>query len=188
VRYGKRLGCQPEILDLEEMEFDLEPGNVVEAGLHEFRQCVAIERSGRDRNLLAVREIAVAQQPAGILRPRQQAKRFRVGDHDEIAGAAHLGEPHAGARLEHRKDVAMRRVLGEQRARHRDAAAQCARCLRGHQRLSAQHAMLVGERETHEFQLVAADRLVHRRSRAHLRIAPETVLLDEALVEQALGR
>jgi hypothetical protein len=75
--------------------------------------------------------------------------------------------------------------LGEQRARHRDAAAQRARRLRGHQRLSAQHAVLVGEREAHQLELLAADGLGHGRGCTRLRLVPEAVPIDETQSERS---
>ena len=78
------------VLDLEQMEFDLEPGAIVEARLAELAERVAIELPGRERHRPAVGEDDVAQHPAGVGRPRQHAERRRIGDHDEIAGALHL--------------------------------------------------------------------------------------------------
>ena len=123
-RPGERLGRKPKVFDLEEVKLDLEPGHIVKAGVCEFRQCIAISLAGCEGNFLAIREIAVAQQPTGAVGPRQHAECLRIGHHDEIAGAAHFRQAQAAACLENREHRAMRRVLGKQRARHGDAVMQ----------------------------------------------------------------
>jgi hypothetical protein len=47
----------------------------------------------------------------------------------------------------------VRGVLGEQRGRHADARAHEFRCLARHQRLAAQHAVLIANEKRHEFEL-----------------------------------
>ena len=106
---------------------------------------VAAAGARGERHRLAVGEIDVAQEPAGLVRPGQNAERRRIGDHDEVAAALHLFHREAATRREHRIDRPVRGVLGEQRGRHGDAAAHRARRLGCEQGLAAQHAVLVGE-------------------------------------------
>ena len=113
--------------------------------------------------------------------PGQHAEGRGVGDHDEIAGALHLVEADAAALGEHREHRAVRGVFRQQRRRHGDARAHRARRLRRHQRLAAQHAVLIAEREAHHFELAPLDLALDRRGRAALLGGPQIVAIDEAL-------
>ena len=179
-RPARVLRRQPRILQLEEMKFDLEAGEEIEAGRCEHRKRVAEHLPRRERHRLAVGEIDVAKQPAGIWRPRQHAKRRRVGHHDEVAAALHLRHVEAAAGGEHRIDRLVRGVLSEQRRRHGDAALQHGGRIFRHHGLAAQHAVLIGEREANEFQLVFLDGLLDGLGVTRLLVGPQAVTLDEA--------
>src|SRR5437879_4350442 len=57
---------EPRIDELEDVEFNLEPGHVVEARVGKLAQHIAIEMTSRERHRVAVLEIDVAQHPAGL--------------------------------------------------------------------------------------------------------------------------
>ena len=111
---------------------------------------------------------------------RQHPECRRVGDHDEIAAALHFRHVEAAAGREYRTGGLVRGVLGQQRRRHGDAALHQRRRILGHHGLAAQHAVLIGEREAHQFELVLLDRLRDRLGGARLLVGPKTVPLDEA--------
>ena len=67
-------GIEPRVDQLEDMEFDLEPGHVIKAGMGEPVQHLLVQMAGRERHRPAVLEIEIAQHPAGLRRPRQDAK------------------------------------------------------------------------------------------------------------------
>ena len=96
-RPGGVCGREPRVLQLEQMEFDFEAGEEIEARRLQPRQRVAKNLPRRERHRLAVWEIHIAQQPAGIRRPRQHLERRRVGHHDEIAAALHFRHVEAAA-------------------------------------------------------------------------------------------
>ncbi len=161
------------------MEFDLEPGEKIVAFARKPRERVAQNLPRRERHRLAVSKINVAKEPAGVRCPRQNLERVRVGDHDEIAAALHLLHGEATAGSEDRIDRPVRGVLGQERGRHGHAAVQHRRPVGGDHRLAAQHAVLVGEREPHQFKLAFLDRLLDRLGVARLFVGPQTVALDE---------
>ena len=142
------------------MKLHLKPGKEVEPFVRQPVKCVAQNLPCRERHRLAAVEIDVAQQPAGIGRPRQDLERVRVGDHDEIASALHLLHGKAAAGGEYRIDRLVRGILGQQRRRHGHAALHQRRRIGGDDRLAAQHAVLIGERKPHQFQLIFLDRLL----------------------------
>ena len=172
-------GRKPRVLQLEQMEFHLEPGEIVVARVAEFFERVAIERARRERHRLAVGEIDVAQHPAGLLGPWQDAERAGIGDHHEVGAALHLRHVEAAAGGKHRKHALVRSVLGEQRRRHADAGTQRADRVGGEQRLAAQDAVLVGEREAHQFELVRLDRTLDLARQPRLIGRPQAVAIDE---------
>ena len=49
----------------------------------------------------------------------------------------------------------------------------------GHQRLAAQHAVLIGEREAHDLELAVLDRPIDLGRGLELLVAPQPVALDE---------
>jgi hypothetical protein len=74
----------------------------------------------------------------------------------------------------------VRRILGKQRRRHGDTAFHRRQRVGGKQRLAAQHAVLIGEGEAHQFELVLLDRLRNVFRVARLLAGPQAVVLDEA--------
>jgi len=127
------------------MEFDLKPGDEIEPGRRKPRQRIAKHLPRREWDRLAVGEIDVAQEPAGIRRPRQHLKRCRVGNHDEVAAALHLRHGKAAAGREDRIERLVRGVLGKQRRRHGDAGLHHAGSVGCHDGFAAQHAVLIGK-------------------------------------------
>ena len=133
----------------------------------EPRQRVAQNLPRRERHRLAVGEIDVAQEPAGVRRRHRSGH----GKTRNVAGSATMTKspppcisamPKPPPGGEHRIGGLVRRVLGKQRRRHGDAASHQRRRVRGHDGLAAQHAVLIGEREAHQFELVFLDRLRDR--------------------------
>ena len=70
--------------------------------------------------------------------------------------------------------------LASKRRRHGDARAHGLDGLRRHQRLAAQHAVLIAERKAHDFELAPLDLALDRRGGAALLGAPQVVAVDEA--------
>ena len=77
----------------------------------------------------------------------------------DVRGALHLGNADTSARRKRGEDRAVRGVLEEQRARHRNASLERRAHFGRGERLAAQHAVLVGERKAHRFQVVRFDLL-----------------------------
>ena len=73
----------------------------------------------------------------------------------------------------------VRGVLGKQRRGHGDAVAHGAGGFGREQRLAAQHAVLIGKGEAHDFELVLLDRALDLARRARLFGAPQAVAVDE---------
>ena len=71
--------------------------------------------------------------------------------------------------------------LASKRRGHGDAGAHGARGLRGHQRLAAQHAVLIAERKAYDFELAPLDLAFDRGCGAALLAAPQVVAVDEGL-------
>ena len=135
--------------DPEDVELDLEAGGEaavegIEAGERAARHAAGAEGHGR-----AVGEAQVAQDPGGFFGAQGRTRQV-VGSAIRRTSAAPciLRHVEAAAGGEDRKHRAMRRVLGEQRRRQRDArGAGRPIASRPDQRLAAQDAVLVGEDE-----------------------------------------
>ena len=134
------------VSQLEDVELDLEAGDVVVARRGEARERGAIDVPGGVGHGPAVGEIDVGQQPAGLARPRQHAEGRRVGEHQHVAGALERLEAEAAAGRPHRKHRAVGGVLGEQRAGDAAAVVERVGRLAGDQRLAAQQPVLIGKR------------------------------------------
>ena len=70
---------------------------------------------------------------------------------------------------------------------HGDAGAHRARGLRRHQRLAAQHAVLIAERKAHHFELAPLDLALDRDRGAALLVGPQLVAVDEAQRSRSRG-
>ena len=145
-----RRGVLPR--DPEDVELDFQPHDqlLIAQPLHRFLQ----EPASVVGDGPAVLEIQIAQHPAGVGRPGQDAEGGRIGHHQHVARALELGHADAAARREGREDRAMRGVLKQQGAGEADARLQRRFDLRHGERLAAQHAVLVREREAEELQAV----------------------------------
>ena len=164
------LGRHMRVVELEQVEFDLEPGDEIIAALAELVHDRAIKLPRRERHRLAVAEIEIAQHPARARRPRQRAERQGVRHHQRVGGAFHLLQPEAAAGGEHGKHGLVRSVLGKQRGGDAAAAFQRGQRLAGDQRLAAQDAVLVGKGEADGFEfLLFGDRAQAARRLALLR-------------------
>jgi hypothetical protein len=75
----------------------------------------------------------------------------------------------------------VRGVLGEQRGGERAAVAHHAGGLAGHDRLAAQDAVLVRERQPHDLETVLLDPLVGVGRRLELLVGPQPVTFHEAV-------
>jgi hypothetical protein len=172
-------GCEARILQPEQMEFHFQPGPEVEPGFGERIHRIPAARAARKRNRLAVAEIDVAQHPARLVCPRKNTKGRRIGDHQEVASALHLGHGEAAAGGEYRIDGTVRGILGEQRCCHRNAGTHRTRGLGCEQGLATQHPVLVGEGEAHNLQLFFLDDLLDLFGGIGLRAGPQTVAIDK---------
>ena len=114
-----------------------------------------------------------------FVRPGQHTEGRGIGDHDEIAAALHFrhGEAAAGVNTGNtvRCEVSFASNVVVMVTPARMSFAGLAR----HHRLAAQHAVLIGEREADQFELVLLDRGFDAARRALLRRRPQTVALDE---------
>ncbi len=174
---------EPRVVELEDVELDLEPGQIVETCVGEPKQRAAIEVAGRERHRLAVAEIDVAQHPSGLRRPGQHAEGGGIGDHEEVGGALHLRHAEAATGGEYRKRRLVRGVLGEQRGGHGAAVAHRGRGVARHHCLAAQDAVLVGKRQPHDLEPVLLDRFLGLDRRLELLVVPQPVALDEAVTD-----
>ena len=167
------------VFELEEVEFDLQPRDEIVAALSELIENRAIEMPRRERHRAAVVEVEVAQQPARRRRPWQHAKGRRIRHHQNVGGAFHLLHAEAAARREHRKHRLVRGVLGQHRGGDGAAAFERRQRFAGHQRLAAQDAVLVGERQPDDFEIFLFDDSAQAAGGFLLLFRPETVTFDE---------
>ena len=137
------------------MELDFQPGDklVLAEPLERFAQ----HRARIERHGASVLRPQIAQHPAGVRRPRQDAEARHVGNHQDVRRALQLGHADAAAGRERREDGLVRSVFQQQRARHCHAALQRRLYFARRERLAAQDAVLVGERKAHALQLVRFD-------------------------------
>ncbi len=167
------------VFELEDVEFDFQPGDEIVAALCKPIEHRPIEMARRERHRPPVGKVDVAQQPAGRGRPRQHAEAQGIRHHQHVGGAFHLPHPEAAAGGEHRKHRLVRGVLGEHRGGDGTAALQRRQRLAGHQRLAAQDAVLVGERQSDDFEFLFLDDAPEARRRFFLLARPEAVPLDK---------
>ena len=163
-----------------DMEFDLQPGDVLVAGGLQSAQRGARDAARIEWHRLAVGEPGLALHPAGGLRPGQHAKARRIGHHDRIRPALHLVHAEAATGREHREDRLVRGVLGEQRGGDGDAVFKCGLEFGDGHRLAAQDAVLVGEGEAHDFQIAFLRLLVQAACGFGLRRVVKAVPFDKA--------
>src|SRR5271165_853440 len=133
------------IFQLEDVAFDLEPRDVIEAAPVQLIEYAAAQLTGAERHGPAVGEIEVAKQPAAVRRPRYYLEAERIRHQEQIGRALHLRHVEAAATGEDGKDGAVRSIFREQARWCRATAAECAFELGGHQGLAAQYAVLVGK-------------------------------------------
>jgi hypothetical protein len=160
------------IVELEDMELDLEAGHEFLATRCKLVECHPQDLPAGERHRPAVLKIEVAQHPAALVGPGQHLEGGRVGDHDDVGGALQLAPAHAAAGREHREYGAMRGVLEDHGRGDHATVGEGSERLLGHQRLAAQHAVLVGEREPERLQTRGGDGLPHGRHRLFLGSGP----------------
>ena len=174
------LRAHMRVVELEDMEFDLEAGDEIVAAAAELVERLAIKPARRERHGTAVVEIEIAQHPACGRRPRQHAKRGGIGDHQHVGRALHLLHAEAAARCEHRKHRAVRGVLGEHGGGDGAATLQRGDRLGGDDGLAAQDAVLVGEGEADDLEVLFLDDAAHARRGVCLLIRPQRMTRDES--------
>ena len=103
----------------------------------------------------AVLKHGLALHPTSFLGPRQNVKALGVGHQQQVAGELKARQLIGHARFKHFERRAVRRVFEHQGAHHAHAAAQGVHSRFGRQRFSAQHAVRVAPRKTHQFQAAA---------------------------------
>ena len=167
------------VVELEDVEFDFEPGDKIVAAFCQPIEHRPVEIAGRERHRPPVGEIDIAQQPSRRGRPRQHAEARGIRHHQNVGGAFHLPHPETAAGGEYRKHGLVRGVLGEHRGGDAAAALQRRQRFRRDQRLAAQDAVLVGERQPDNFELLLLDDALQPRRRFVLLIGPETVTPDK---------
>ncbi len=79
--------AEMRLLQFEQMEFDLEAGEELVAGVPQAAKHLAIDLPRAERHRPAVGEDDVAQHPAGVRRPRQHAEGRRVVHHHAVRRA-----------------------------------------------------------------------------------------------------
>ncbi len=167
------------LFQLEQVAFDLEPGDEFVAGLCKRRQSLAVDVARAERHRSAVGEDDVAQHPAGVRRPGQHPERRRVGQHHDVGRAFPFLGPEGAAGAPHGKHRAMGGVLQQHRRTEAHAGLHRRGDLARDQCLAAQDAVLVGEGETHDRELAglyAAFDLAHGGLAL---VGPETGFLGE---------
>src|SRR5712692_1036927 len=145
--------------NFKDMKFDLETRDEFIALLAQCLQGTTADLPRAKGYRPAILELELAQQPAGVGRPGQHPKGRRVGAHQHVRGALHLGYADAAAGREGRKHGAVRRVLQQQRARDGHAAFEGGLYFGSGKRLAAQHPVLIGEREAHGLETARLDLL-----------------------------
>ncbi len=167
------------VLDVEDMKFDFKTGDEIIATCAEIAEHLLVEVARRERHRTSVGEMHVAQNPAGLRRPRQYPKRAGIGDHQHVGRALHFRNAEAATGGEHRKHRLVRRVLGEHGRGDRAAAFETAQCLAGDQRLAAQDAVLIRKRQPDHFELVLFDHAAQPDGCFLLLRGPQTVTFNE---------
>ena len=102
------------IFQLEDVAFDLEPRDVIEAAPVQLIEYAAAQLTGAERHGPAVGEIEVAKQPAAVRRPRYYLEAERIRHQEQIGRALHLRHVEAAATGEDGKDGAVRSIFREQ--------------------------------------------------------------------------
>jgi len=171
-------GCEVSVLNLENVAFDFEAGDVIEVTPVEVLEHAAAELAGAERHHPAGGEVEVAQQPAAVRRPGQHLEARRIRHQQQIRGALHLGHVEAAAAGEDREYGAVRGILGEQARWRRVPVPERAVEFGGNDRLAAQHAMLIGKRQSHDAERLGLPSDFDRS--AALLVGPQAVALDEA--------
>ncbi len=148
--------------------------------LARLAQHLAIERARRERHRAAVAEIQVAQHPARRRCPGQHAEGGGIRHHQHVGRALHLFHTEAAAGGEHGKHRAVRGVFREHGGGDGAAALQRGDRLRGDDGLAAQNAVLVGEGEADDLEILLLDDAAHPRRRVLLLIRPQRMTRDES--------
>ena len=173
-------GAEARPFQLEEMELDFEAGDEVEAAIAQGREGAAQDLARAEWHRPAVGEVDVAQHPAGMRRPGQGAKGRGIGQHDHVGRALQLLHAEATARLPDREHRAVRRILQQHGRGEADAVLQRRIDFRGHQRLAAQDAMLVGEGQAHDRHLAGLHAPLGLAGRDLALLGPEARAFDQA--------
>ena len=167
------------LLQLEEMELDFQAGDEVVAAIGQRLQRALVDVARVERHRPAVGEEDVAQHPARVRRPGQGAEGGRVGQHNHVGRALQLLHAEARARLPDREHRAVRGVLQQHGGREADAVLQRGVYLARGKRLAAQHAVLVGEGQSHDRHLAGLDAALGLARRRPAFVRPETGPFDE---------
>ena len=148
---------QPRIDEAEQVKFQLRTGHQAIASRGQAGEVCAGEIAGGQRHRPAIGKAQIAEDPAGMRRPRQDAERGRIGHEHQVARTRHLRQPDAAAGLKGGEDRAVRRILQQQGGRAADAALEPAHRLRRDQRLAAEDAVLIDEGEADDLDAVTLD-------------------------------
>jgi hypothetical protein len=149
------------------------------AAAREPGECAAADAPRVERHRRAVREVGIAQQPGRVGRPGQHPERGRIRDDERVRAALHLGHPESTPRGEDRKHGAVRGVLGEQRGDDAHTVRERFGQSRRRDRLPAQQAVEVCERESDELDAARRHFLQDVSHGRALGVVPEPVALDE---------
>ena len=134
-------------IDAVEMELHLETSAQPQSSIRQPLMRFGTDPARRQLDRSTSDAVQVTEHPPGAVQPRQHAKRGGVGDHEHVARPHHRGERWAAVGLPEAERVVPAGVLGEQRSRKRDAAAQRVGDLRRVENLAVQQPVLVGERD-----------------------------------------
>src|ERR1044072_7817886 len=97
----------------ENLDLPLEPGKQIVARSRELLQRRTEEAAGAERRGSSVRTAGVAEEPAGIGRPRQDAEGRRPGVQHKFPCARHRGYANTAAGSESREHRPVGRILQE---------------------------------------------------------------------------
>jgi len=159
-RLAGLLGTKTDVFELHHVKLDLEAHHRPEALAAQVFERSPIDVTGRDRHGRAVGEIQVGQDPARSRNPWQHAEGLRVGNHQEVAGAAGRAQRQAALASENREGGQVGSVEGEQRADDGVAALERGEKVSGGQHFAARDSVLVGKHDPHRGYPVALDSVV----------------------------
>ena len=170
----------PRLREARDVQLDLEAGQVRVAELAQAPELGTQLRTSVQRQRPPVPEVGVADHPTGAIRPRQHAKRARVGNDHDVGEARELVDAEAAALDEHGREYAIPCVEAEDRSGEVGTAPHRRdRALAG-EVLAARDAVLVDEDQAHRPQPELLDPSGDLGRSLGLLVRVQPVAIDEA--------